>query len=65
MNKKLKAKIIENFGTQADFAQVIKADESTVSRVIRGRRTLNLEGQKTWVKALSADQNELFDHQNY
>jgi plasmid maintenance system antidote protein VapI len=36
MNLILKAKIVENYGTQADFAQVIGIDETIVSRVVRG-----------------------------
>ena len=60
MNRKLKAKIVERFGTQADFAQAIKTDETIVSRVVRGRRTLNPEGQKTWGTALSCDPKEVF-----
>ena len=45
MNLKLKSKIVEHFGTQADFAYQIKKDETLVSRVIRGRRTLPEEQQ--------------------
>ena len=60
MNRKLKAKIIERFGTQADFAQAIKIDETLVSRVVRGRRTLTSEGQKTWGRALFCDPKEVF-----
>ena len=60
MNKKLKAKIVEKFGTQADFAQAIKIDETIVSRVVRGRRTLTPEAQKTWGRALSCDLKEVF-----
>jgi len=59
MNKKLKAKIIERFGSQADFAQAIKTDETIVSRVVRGRRTLNPEAQKTWGKVLLCDLKEV------
>ena len=55
MNKILKAKIIENFGTQADFAQEIKVDESIVSRIVRGRRVLSPEDQSKWVKVLNCD----------
>lgn len=64
MNLKLKIKIIENFGTQADFAQEIKEDETLVSRVVRGRRTLPEEKQAQWAKALNTDRNELFGGQN-
>lgn len=60
MNRKLKAKIVERFGTQADFAQAIKMDETNVSRVVRGRRTLSPEAQKTWGRALSCEPKEVF-----
>lgn len=52
MNRKLKAKIIEKFGSQADFAQEIQVDESIVSRIVRGRRVLSPEDQAIWCKVL-------------
>ena len=55
MNNKLKAKIIERFGSQADFAQEIQVDESIVSRIVRGRRVLSPEDQATWCKVLDCD----------
>ena len=55
MNKKLKAKIVERFGTQADFAQKIQVDESIVSRIVRGRRVLSPEDQAKWCKVLNCD----------
>ena len=60
MNKKLKAKIIEKYGTQADFAQAIKTDETIISRIIRGRRTLNPEVQLVWAKALGCKPKDIF-----
>ena len=60
MKKKLKAKIIEHFGTQADFAQALKTDESTVSRVVRGRRCLSVENQKIWARKLRSSAKDLF-----
>ena len=38
LNKKLKAKIFEKFGTQADFAEAIGENDTIVSKVVRGRR---------------------------
>ena len=61
MNRKLKAKIVEKFGTQADFAQAIEIDETIVSRVVRRRRSLNPAAQKTWGKALSCNPKEVFE----
>ena len=55
MNKKLKAKIIERFGSQADFAQEIQVDESIVSRIVRGRRVLSPEDQVMWCEVLKCD----------
>ena len=60
MNRKLKARIVEKFGTQADFAQVVKIDETIVSRVVRGRRILQAETQKQWAEVLQTPTCELF-----
>jgi len=59
MNKKLKAKIIEEFGSQADFAQAMKIDETVVSRIINGRRVLNAEDEKKWCRVLGCDRKVL------
>lgn len=55
MNRNLKAKIIEHFGSQADFAQKLQIDESLVSRVIRGRRKLPQEEVGRWCDFLKCD----------
>ena len=60
MNRKLKARIIELFGTQADFAQVIQEDESFVSKIIRGRRVLSPEKLRIWSEVLGCTP-EIFD----
>ena len=60
MNKKLKARIIEKFGSQADFAQAIQVDETLVSRIVRGRRILASDVQKKWAKALGCKPKDLF-----
>jgi len=60
MNRKLKAKIIENFESQANFAQIIKTDESIISRVVRGRRVLSPETQERWALALGVKRKEIF-----
>jgi DNA-binding transcriptional regulator YdaS (Cro superfamily) len=52
MDRKLKARIIEQFGSQANFAQALGEDESFVSRIVCGRRTLDPKRQATWAKAL-------------
>lgn len=58
--RKLKAKIIEWFESQANFAQIIKVDESIISRVVRGRRTLSPETQKKWADLLNCKRTEIF-----
>ena len=60
MNLSLKFKILEKFSSQADFAQAVNTDESTVSRIIRGRRTLNPEMQLIWAKALGCNPKDIF-----
>lgn len=60
MNLKLKAKIIERYGTQADFGQAIDMDDSLISKIIRGRRALDPEKQIVWAEALNSTPAELF-----
>ncbi len=61
MNLKLKAKIIEKYGTQADFAQIIDMDDSLISKIIRGRRTLNSAKQFEWAQALGCKPKDIFE----
>ena len=60
MNKILKAKIVERFGTQADFSEAIKMHESDVSRIVRGRKILTLETQRKWASALGCTHQKVF-----
>lgn len=60
MNRKLKAKIVENFESQANFAQVVKTDETIISRVVRGRRVLPIETQKKWADTLGCSREDIF-----
>jgi hypothetical protein len=62
VNLILKAKIIEKFGTQADFAIAVKDDETLVSRVVRRRRFLTPEKQRQWAKILKCDPKRLFQN---
>jgi transcriptional regulator with XRE-family HTH domain len=57
----LKFRIIELFGYQADFAQRAGVQESLVSRVVRGRRSISKEDQKKWGKILQQDVKNLFE----
>lgn len=59
MNFKLKARIVERFGSQWKFAQAVKDHESNISKVIRGRKRLKPEIQKRWAKVLGCEPEEL------
>lgn len=62
MNIELKIAIIKKFGSQADFAFKMHEHESTVSRVVRGRRPLSPEQKMVWAKALDCnDPSEIFE----
>jgi len=61
MNKNLKLKIIEKFGSQAEFSTIVNEDESVISRVINGRRKLSPKRQKKWAKVLECYIRDLFD----
>lgn len=60
MNLILKFRILEKFGTQANFAAIQKVDESLVSRTVRGRRVLPKGDQIKWARALDCDVAEIF-----
>ena len=60
MNRKLKAKIVENFESQANFSQIIKTDESIISRVVRGRRILPADIQQEWAHVLNCKRGDIF-----
>ena len=61
MNVKLKLKIIEKYGSQADFAQALKINETAISRIIRGRKKLPDDQRKIWAKALHCDPDDIFN----
>jgi hypothetical protein len=60
INLKLKLKIIEKFGSQIHFARVSGVDESKVSKVMRGWRTLTPLEQKKWANVLGCRVKEIF-----
>ena len=62
MNRRLKAKIIEKFGTQSEFAQIAGIDETFVSRVVRNRRKLRPEEQRFWSRLLGVKPEEVFSN---
>ncbi|MCE5335256.1 MAG: helix-turn-helix domain-containing protein [Desulfobacteraceae bacterium] len=61
MNWKLKATIHDRgFHTQGEFARSLGIQESVLSRVIRGTKSLSRDEQVKWAKALRANPEELF-----
>ena len=60
MNKILKAKIIEKYGTQADFAQIMGIKEPFVSNIVRRRKALDPDEQKRWAFVLQSEPEKLF-----
>ena len=60
MNANLRLRIIELYGSQADYSQEIGVSESLVSRVIRGRRKLDAVEQRRWAKALKCKPYQIF-----
>ena len=59
-NLKLKAVIIEKFGSQSNFSQEIKVREPVISRVINNRHSLSQEERERWAKMLGVEATELF-----
>jgi transcriptional regulator with XRE-family HTH domain len=60
MNNKLKSLIVLKYGTQGDFAENVKVMESTVSRVVRGRRSLSVAEQHRWAERLGCAVEDIF-----
>ena len=63
MNIILKMLIIEKLGSQARFSMIVDEDESTISRVIWGRRKLNNDQRNKWAKALGCKPDDLFPNE--
>jgi len=57
MNRKLKAKIIENHGSQWRFAHALGIHESEVSKIIRGKGTLSPDERRKWAHALQVKED--------
>jgi transcriptional regulator with XRE-family HTH domain len=64
MNRTLKSRIVLKFGTQEDFAAVIKERPSLISNVIRGRRNISDKKKRAWATALGYAVSDIFpaDH---
>lgn len=59
-NLKLKAKIIEQFGSQAEFAEVVGLDDAIISKVVRARKHLSDEEKIRWARLLETEPVELW-----
>lgn len=65
MNKILKGKIVEKYGSQFEFALAIGEHEAIVSRVVRGHHDLTVEEQIRWAEFLECeDPEKLFQQEN-
>ena len=60
MNRKLKAKIVERFGSQSEFAQVLGVRDPYVSRVVNGRDRLSESGKSLWASVLNCEKADIF-----
>jgi len=62
MNRKLKAAIVEKFGTQYAFADAAELHESQISRLIRGRNPQPSEAMKGKIASLLGIDTNVFDN---
>ena len=60
MNRLLKAKMIEHYGSQWEFSKALGIHESFVSKIVTGARILSSEDQKKWADLLQSEVSELF-----
>jgi len=59
MNLKLKAKIIENYGSQYKFAHALGVREIEVSAFVRGHKSLSPEKRREWARLLKCKAKDL------
>jgi len=59
-NRKLKAKIIEVYGSQVDFARLLNWSEDRLSRVIHGRVLPRDEEKNMISRKLGVPESEIF-----
>ena len=57
---KLKAAMVEKYGSQANFAQRMELDEAYVSRIVNGRRELSGSDKVIWANMLCRTVGDLF-----
>jgi len=60
VNRILKARIIEHFGSQFDFAHALGIHEAMVSKIVRNRLRLSEEERRRWARVLKDDPDRLF-----
>lgn len=58
-NLKLKARIIERYGSQSAFAAALRIREPVVSRVVNGYQKLSPEEQNRWSRFLGEGATKL------
>ena len=62
-NYPLKARIIERYGSQSNFAFATRTDEAIISKIVRGRRKPTEAQRVTWAGLLGADVDTLFNRE--
>lgn len=56
---KLRGRIVEVFGSQAEFAKAIGLSEQIISAKLSGNSSFTQENIISWCKALDIDQNDI------
>ena len=64
INRTLKSKIVEHYGSQRNFATEVNIPEVIVSRVVRGRFNLANDEKTQWAEALNTTPEQLFNDEN-
>lgn len=59
---KLRGKIVEVYGSQAKFADVIGQSEQIVTAKLAGRSSFTQDNIISWSKALNIDQNDIGEY---
>ena len=60
MNLKLKARMVEFYGSQRGFSREIGINEGRVSQVVKGHWRLSPEERQRWAERLHEDEGKLF-----
>jgi DNA-binding Xre family transcriptional regulator len=60
MNRNLKARIIQCFGNQTDFARLLQISEDRLSKIVHGRVTPREPEREAICKKLGATPSEIF-----